>query len=1037
MKKIFITILFLFFSLLGSFGINIKSMEITYEHISLSTYKINLIVYSFSTSPVNSSFEVLIENDTNTINLNSIEYIGNYVNKCTYVLNYVFPGPGIYKISSWCYSHNTDVVNIPNPNTVPFYIETFLNINPFLGYNNSPVILNPLVDNACINHPYFYFPDVFDEEGDSVSYKLIKCKDSNGNDIAGYDFPQTTNIFSIDSVTGNLLWDSPIAQGIYAVAILIEEWRNGFKISSIMQTGEIQVNTCNTNFPIIKTISDTCVDAGSFINFEVNAIYPIGDSISLFAYGEVLHFINNPAQFNQPIIGIDSVSSTFLWQTLCANVRKEPYHVIFKTVTYKNTGQEEMLNNFNSSTIGSGWYSGNNPMFNDICSNSCDSSPYIWMGNNSATPRILQSPSYNLYSYSNNMICFDMRYSEQTGIYGSSCEGPDLPDEGVRFQYSTDGNSWISMEYYDPSIPSPGGHNPELTKWSTYCMSLPVNALTNNTSFRWLQIKCSGSNFDHWGLDNIRLFNIPQNNMNYKTVDITVVCPAPDSLTATPIVESIFITWKKVVCNNAIGYKIYRKNSYYGFSPANCETGVPGYTGYIEIANLTDINITNYTDNNNGVGLQHGIKYCYMIIAYFEDGAESYASNEDCAELPRNNVPVITNVSITHTHESYGSVYIAWSKPLTIDTAIYQGPYKYKIYRSKGIYGNNFVLIDSLYGINDTIYNDTLLNTKDTSFTYKIELYSGFDLMDSTIIASSVFLNIVPSDNKLELFWKENVPWSNVEYIVYKQNPYTLTFDSIASTNLTHYTDSGLVNEMLYCYKIKSIGHYSGISLIDPIINFSQENCAIPIDKTSPCSPQLNATTNCDLIENYLIWNNPNNTCADDVIKYYIYYSPSGINQMEIIGINESPFDTTYTHTNLSTIAAYYAVTAVDSFFNESNFSNIVTIDIDSCSQYSLPNVFTPNDDGINDLFMPCQNYFVEKVDMKIFNRWGVLVYQTEDPKINWDGKNMKSQKLCSDGVYYYVCDIYEKHLRGIEKRTLTGFIHLFSKISKKEKSIY
>ena len=63
--------------------------------------------------------------------------------------------------------------------------------------------------------------------------------------------------------------------------------------------------------------------------------------------------------------------------------------------------------------------------------------------------------------------------------------------------------------------------------------------------------------------------------------------------------------------------------------------------------------------------------------------------------------------------------------------------------------------------------------------------------------------------------------------------------------------------------------------------------------------------------------------------------------------------------------------------------------------------------------------------DLTIYNRWGNVVFQTTDPAINWDGKNKDTKLMCSDGVYFYVCDVHEIHLTGIETRTLKGFVYL------------
>jgi hypothetical protein len=67
----------------------------------------------------------------------------------------------------------------------------------------------------------------------------------------------------------------------------------------------------------------------------------------------------------------------------------------------------------------------------------------------------------------------------------------------------------------------------------------------------------------------------------------------------------------------------------------------------------------------------------------------------------------------------------------------------------------------------------------------------------------------------------------------------------------------------------------------------------------------------------------------------------------------------------------------------------------------------------------------VDKVEMTIYNRWGQIEYKTENPDIKWDGKNFRTKFDCSDGVYYYICDVYEQRLTGLKKRTINGFIHL------------
>ena len=92
---------------------------------------------------------------------------------------------------------------------------------------------------------------------------------------------------------------------------------------------------------------------------------------------------------------------------------------------------------------------------------------------------------------------------------------------------------------------------------------------------------------------------------------------------------------------------------------------------------------------------------------------------------------------------------------------------------------------------------------------------------------------------------------------------------------------------------------------------------------------------------------------------------------------------------------------------------------------YELPNVFTPNGDGINDVFVPMRITpdLITHVKMHIFNRWGRTVYDTEDIYINWDGRVGGSGQPCSTGTYFYVCDVEMTTPEGPVSKRLQGSI--------------
>ena len=104
---------------------------------------------------------------------------------------------------------------------------------------------------------------------------------------------------------------------------------------------------------------------------------------------------------------------------------------------------------------------------------------------------------------------------------------------------------------------------------------------------------------------------------------------------------------------------------------------------------------------------------------------------------------------------------------------------------------------------------------------------------------------------------------------------------------------------------------------------------------------------------------------------------------------------------------------------------NSVMICVDSCNFYEIPNVFTPNGDDINDYLVAKTSGLVELVDFQLFNRNGLLLFRTAEPKLNWDGTY--KGKIVSPGVYFYQCDVFERRITGLEEFHLSGFVHVIT----------
>ncbi len=543
--------------------------------------------------------------------------------------------------------------------------------------------------------------------------------------------------------------------------------------------------------------------------------------------------------------------------------------------------------------------------------------------------------------------------------------------------------------------------------------------------------------------------------VDLETWQIRVIAPPPLNLTGTATNQSVTLNWQNpYVCASSPdfrGFSVWRKDGCDPFIPDYCETGLGG-RGYTKITTSNIFTYT-YTDNTTVVGQQ----YRYRIVAHFSklspngnfqfDPNESVPSNEVCIYMPID-VPVILNVDVTQTDVTNGQIFVRWTKPLAggnnLDTIQNPPPYRFDLYRGNGFNLSNPVLIHSttnaasFSALTDTTFNDTGINTTDNAWSYKVLFFSNNDTVGPSAMASSVYLNVSPSDQSLFLSWNENVPWINDSFAIYKLNKLTSVYESIDTVYTHNFTDVGLINDSNYCYYVQAYGHYTLDSFPKPLINKSQEDCAIPIDTLAPCPPTLFARNDCDQYVgepwdvteyiNYLSWSNQDDTCAFDVNHYYIYYGSDSAN-LAFLDSTISKDDTTYQHILTQSLAGCYAVIAIDRVGNQSKYSNIFCID--NCPYYVLPNVFTPNGDGQNDLFHPFKPYrFVPKIEMKIFNRWGEKVFETTDPEINWDGKDQKGKEL-NDGVYLYAGYYFEQRQSGLVQKPLSGqkkgggFIHL------------
>jgi len=832
-----------------------RAGEITYKQISDLTYRITVITYT-STGPEPVADRPKLEvqfGDGTKAEVSRIEevYLPDYYKRNKYVYDHTYPGPGTYQILMEDPNRNRGVKNIPNSVNVVFSIRSILIINPTIGRNSTPVLLNPPIDKAALGYTFIHNPAAFDPDGDSLSYKLAICTSEGGKEIDGYTFPSFSDSLVVNERTGDLIWAAPTEIGKYNVAMTIEEWRSGVRIGRIQRDMQIEVYESTNKPPEIAGAGRFCIVAGETFRTEIRATDPNGDSIKLQASGGPFSLELNPAVFRQAMSAPGLAIGGITWKTDCTLVRKQPYLMIIKA---KDWNKELQL-------------------------------------------------------------------------------------------------------------------------------------------------------------------------VDSKNIELFIQSPPVKKLVATPASSFVTVSWDPSECANAMGYRIYRKTGSVSYARDTCRTGIPPELGYQLAGEITGHSNTSFIDSNNGAGLNQATDYCYRVVAFFEDGAESLVSDEVCTRLVRG-FPMLIKVSVAVTDASSGVIELEWLKPDDEQLGGAPGPFTYRIYRSAGLYAQNPVLIDSVAGLNVTTYTDKNINTLNTKWSYQAELWNATPGNRFRIgvpqMASAVFLKLGAFHKAMKLTWEKNVPWVNDRYVIYRNSGNRE--DSVGQTTDLTYTDHGLLEGVSYCYRVKSMGAFPDLG-ITGIMNYSQTDCAVPVDTIAPCPPILMVHSVCDSLGNHLTWNNVNDSCSSDAAKYRIYYRNTSEGEMIRIDSVSPAAKLSWWHYPDKTMAGCYALTAVDSVGNESIKSNIVCVD--DCINYSIPNVFTPNSDGTNDLLRPNPYNRVEKIDLKIFSRWNALVFQTEDPEINWDGKHMLNGKLVPAGVYYYVCSVYERRLTGTEARYLTGFVHV------------
>ena len=353
LKIYFILFSIAFFSSLNfSWATHIRAGEIIAERISVQTltYRITVVGYTDTRSSVTFGPGRINFGDGREEQLNTksdfslVEDLGDLIEKNTFVITHTFQGPGKYKIRFLEFNRNDLTLNMNNSVDTPFYVETEITIDPFIGVNNSPVLTIPPVDNGAVNVRYIHNPGAYDPDGDSLSYRIEIPKQgfervvNNYRDPASAEFSKNKEdgtgpaFMRVDAIFGDLVWDAPGTAGQYSVAMRITEWRKidgkYVEIGYVVRDMQIIIENSKNKRPKLILPPDLCVVAGTRIKEIIQGQDPDGDPIKIEVFGEPMEINTSPATYKpENEFQVQPGIVNFNWQTVCNHVREREYEV--------------------------------------------------------------------------------------------------------------------------------------------------------------------------------------------------------------------------------------------------------------------------------------------------------------------------------------------------------------------------------------------------------------------------------------------------------------------------------------------------------------------------------------------------------------------------------------------------------------------------------------------------------------------------------------------------------------------------------------